>query len=308
MIALLLLEKIVSLFLILLLGVILVRSKLLRSEDSQVISTISMYIIMPCQVITAFMVDASPEVLEGLLLALVTAIGIHVVLIALSFPITRIFKLNGVEEVSVLYSNGGALVIPLVVALFGPEWVIYTTPFICVQLFLIWTHGVSVLRGENRPDIKKIVTNPNIIAIAIALFFFFTGIRLPGFVEDAVDSLSAMLGTVAMLVAGMLLGSMDMKKALSYKRLPLICFLRLVVLPLIMLVLVKLFRLETLLPDGFTIVLISLLAAMTPTAAMVTMMTQIYGGDAEYASAIQVVTTLCCLITMPLMVFLYQSI
>ena len=54
------------------------------------------------------------------------------------------------------------------------------------------------------------------------------------------------------------------------------------------------------------IVVVSLLATCTPSASTITQMAQIYGKDADYASAINVVTTLLCIFTMPLMVALYQ--
>ena len=50
----------------------------------------------------------------------------------------------------------------------------------------------------------------------------------------------------------------------------------------------------------------SSLAACAPSAATITQMAQVYGRDAEYSSAIYAVTTLLCIITMPLMVTLYQ--
>lgn len=52
--------------------------------------------------------------------------------------------------------------------------------------------------------------------------------------------------------------------------------------------------------------LVTLLATATPAAATITLLTQVYGKDAEYASAINVVTTLLCLVTIPIMVTLYQ--
>ena len=47
------------------------------------------------------------------------------------------------------------------------------------------------------------------------------------------------------------------------------------------------------------------LATMTPSASTITNMSVVYGRDADYASAINVTTTLLCIITMPLMVALY---
>ena len=59
-------------------------------------------------------------------------------------------------------------------------------------------------------------------------------------------------------------------------------------------------------PAGQTILLITLLATITPSASTITQMAQVYGKGADYASAINVATTLLCIVTMPLMVMVYQ--
>ena len=124
--------------------------------------------------------------------------------------------------------------------------------------------------------------------------------------QDAVDSISSMVGPMGMLILGMLIAEMDLKKLLSYHRLWWITLLRLVGIPLIGIVLLKYSGLAALVPEGRTILLVTLLAICTPSASTLTQMAQVYGKDADYASAINVVTTLLCIVTMPLMVALYQ--
>jgi predicted permease len=118
--------------------------------------------------------------------------------------------------------------------------------------------------------------------------------------------IAGMIGPVCMIVIGMLIGSLKWKQVLAFKRLPLVVFLRLVFFPLIMLAVCKFIGLHTSVNNGTTILLISLLAAITPSASTITQMSQIYDKNAEYASVINVVTTLLCIITMPVIVFLYQ--
>ena len=59
-------------------------------------------------------------------------------------------------------------------------------------------------------------------------------------------------------------------------------------------------------PKGETILLVSFLASITPSASAVTQMAQVYGREGEYAGSINVITTLLCIITMPLLLALYQ--
>lgn len=52
--------------------------------------------------------------------------------------------------------------------------------------------------------------------------------------------------------------------------------------------------------------MITLIACITPSASTITQMAQIYGQNADYASAINVITTILCIVTMPVLVLLYQ--
>ena len=247
MISLILAKKILSLFLVMALGIVLVRCGIGRSQDSKVLSMISLYLVMPCVIISSFQVEYQPEILNGLLLALAASALLHLVLIVVVGFLGKVLKLDGVEETSLIYSNAGNLIIPIVTAILGKEWVIYTSAFLSVQLFLLWSHAKTKLIAE-----------------------------------------------------------MDLKKLLSYHRLWWITLLRLVGIPLIGIVLLKYSSLAALVPEGRTILLVTLLAICTPSASTLTQMAQVYGKDADYASAINVVTTLLCIVTMPLMVALYQ--
>ena len=52
--------------------------------------------------------------------------------------------------------------------------------------------------------------------------------------------------------------------------------------------------------DAPKIMLIVFLAVITPSASTVTQMCQVYGHDSRYARAINVVTTLCAVVTLSL--------
>lgn len=306
MIAVLLIKKIVSLFIILFAGALLVRTKLVSPKESRILSLISLYLLVPCVILSSFQVDCTDEVRSGLLLATGAAVIIHILLIALNLIGRRALRLDPVEQTSIVYSNAGNLIIPLVTSIIGKEWVIYTSAFIAVQQALLWSHAKSVLCGERGFDLKKIVTNLNMISIFVGVILFFTGLRFPAPVEDAVESLGGMIGPVSMLVTGMLIGGMSFKKIVGYRRVCLVAALRLLAVPLLVLPLLKFSGLAGLTGNGRDVLLITFLATMTPSASTITSMALVYGKDADYASAINVVTTLFCIATMPVMVALYS--
>ena len=300
MISLILAEKIFSLFLIMFMGYAVVNWGLLHAEDSKTLSLISLYLISPCVIISAFQVQYTPDVLHGLLLALAAAVLLHVGIIVVVNLLGHALHLDAVEKASMIYSNAGNLIIPIVTAVLGKEWVIYSSAFLSVQLFLLWSHAKSMLCGEKSFELKKVLTNINMIAILAGAALFLLHIQLPAVIEDSLDMVGSAIGPISMIILGMLMAGMNFKKILGYRRLWLVTALRLAV------ALLKLSGLAHLVPDGQTILLVSLLATCTPSASTITQMAQIYGKDADYASAINVVTTLLCIFTMPLMVALYQ--
>lgn len=306
MISLLLIEQIAKLFLIMAMGFILVKTRLMKVEESKSLSMIVIYIIMPCVIINAFQVKYTESIRNGLILALVAAVLIHIVLIILAKVLENIFHLDAIEKASIMYSNAGNLIIPIVTSILGKEWVIYSSAFLSVQIILLWTHCRMLLCEERKIDLKKIILNINMITIFFGILLFVTRVQLPGILTETMESVSVMVGPASMIVTGMLIGNMNFKQIFAYKRIYLVTFLKMIVCPTVVLLLLKYSRIANILSNGKTILLISLLATITPSASTVTQMTQIYGKNAEYASIINVITTIVCIVTMPIMVWLYQ--
>lgn len=301
----LLLKQIVSLFLIIGMGILLVRSNLLTKADTKGISVTTLYLIIPCVIIHAFQVDFTPEVRDGLILSFVCATVMHIILLAGTALFGKLFHLDAVEKASIIYSNAGNLIIPIVTALFGPEWIIYSCGFMFVQILLLWSHGRMLLCGEKRLDLKKLLLNVNLISATIGLLLFSFRIQLPALIDDAMASVGSMIGPLSMIVTGILIGSMTLKQLMAYHRVILTSCLRLLILPALILLVIKLTGMESFHPEGHTIILIGFLAAIAPSASSITQMALVYGKDAEYASVINVVTTLACIVTMPVMVMVF---
>lgn len=306
MIPLLLLYKIIELFLIMLLGFILVKSKLIKAEDSLLLSKLSLYLFMPAVIINSFNITLTDEIMSGLALAFLAAIAIHIVLL----PVGRIYrKLSGAtsaEQASVVYSNAGNLIIPIVSYVLGDEWVIHSLAFLSVQIFFLWTHGIRLFNKSEKLDIKKILLNINIIAIVIGFIMMLSGLRLPKIIGAVTSSLGSMLGPVGMIIAGMLASRIDFKKVMKSGRIYIVTAMRMIVCPIIMLLLLKLGFGWTGTESADSVLLISFLASITPAASTVMQFAQISNSDADFAAAINIVTTIVCIITMPVFVALFQ--
>lgn len=308
MISIILAKKIISLFLIMLLGYVLVKVKILKSQDSRILSYLSLYAMMPCAILMAFQVKFTSDVQKGLLLSFIGAVFVYLIFFVAGACFRRLLHLDEVEYTSILYSNASSLIIPIVTSVLGTKWIIYTSGMVSIQIFLLWSHAKSSICGEKGFELKKLLSNINLIAIVVGIIFLLLGIQFPSVIEDSIESTGNMLGPISMLITGMLIANMDLKKIVTYKRVWKVTFLRLIIFPLLLIIFFRFSGLAAFTNGGKTILLITLLANATPTASTIMQMAQIYDKDAYYASAINVVSTVCCLITMPCIVFLYQSL
>ncbi len=307
MIVTILVHKIISLFLILFAGFFLVRFKFMDVAQSRGISEISLFLITPCVLITAFQIEYSDSLRDGLILGLIAAILVHIGLIALTYLFSRLFHFRNVEIASIIYTNAGNLIIPLVVSILGPEWVIYTCSFMAVQTVLMWTHGRAIVKGETSFNFVKIFLNINMLSIFCGFALFLLDIKIWSPLKDAMDSLGIMIGPCAMLVAGMLIGKMQLKDIISFKRLPLVILMRLLFLPsLMLLLLLGLGYFASDVPNAHAVLLVTLLATVAPSASTIVQMAQVYDSEPQYASAINVANTLTCIITIPIFVMFYE--
>lgn len=307
-ISILLMEQIAELFLMIFMGFLIVKTGLLKDDDSKVLSKIVLYLIIPCVIINAFQVDYTMDTVKGLLIALAASVMLQIILLIIISAFGKLLHLNEVEIASVYYSNSGNLIVPIVTFILGQEWVLYGCVFMSVQLVFLWTHCKKILSREPSYDWKKIILNINMISIFIGVILFFTRIRLPEIIGNTLSAVGSMIGPASMFVTGMLFAGMNLKQIFANKRVYFISFLRLIAVPLFSLILLKISHLASLSADGNQIMLIVFLAVITPSASTVTQMCQVYGNDSRYASAINVVTTLFSIITMPLMVMLFQMI
>ena len=306
-ISMLLMEQIVELFIMIFMGFAIVKAGIVKDEESKVLSKIVLYLIIPCVIINAFQVDYTAQTVKGLMIAFVASVILQIILLIIVAVMGKVLSLNEVEVASVYYSNSGNLIVPIVTFILGKEWVLYGCVFRSVQLVFLWTHCKKIISRERSYDWKKIVLNINMISIAVGVVLFFTRIRLPEVIDNTIGAVGNMIGPASMIVTGMLFAGMNLKQIFANKRVYFVSFLRMLVVPLIALILIKGSRLANLSADAPKIMLIVFLAVITPSASTVTQMCQVYGNDSQYASAINVVTTLSAIITMPVMVLLFEN-
>ncbi len=291
-----LINQVLSMFVMLSVGYVAYRTKLVTKEGVGDLSRVVMYIASPAVMMASFLqpFDGTHLVNAG------TCVVLSIIVIAICALVAQV-AYRGKEAISqfgVIFSNTGFVGIPLVQHILGEEYVFYVTVCIAVLTFLIWTYGVYLVCGSmEEVSLRKVFTNPAVVTLFIGFAFFLFSISLPEFIAGSLDTLGEVNTGLAMVVLGCYLAqtrlSLIAKDVRAYK----VSFLRLVAAPLLTLLVLWLIP-SSLVPSDIKMVV--LITFSTPVGAMVAMLSQKYGANYEYGAGIVSLSTLLSLVTMPL--------
>lgn len=297
---LIILTQIIKMLLLLLVGYACYRFGLIDQNGNKSMANLLLMVVNPILAITALQADYDPHLVSGLLASFAFAFAAHLIGIVLSETLIR--KTGNpdysIERFSAMYSNCGFMGIPLVQSILGAEGVLYLTAYVTVFNLLSWTHGMILMTGKaSWKDLKKGLLSPMILASTLGMILFFTQIRFPPLISDTLDYIAGMNTPLAMIIAGVSVAQTNLPDMLRNKKLYLVSFLKLLLMPSIVLILLLALR-------SYSVpACVILIAAACPAATTCTAFSLRFQKNYRYASEIYAFTTLSSLATIPLFVY-----
>lgn len=294
--------QVVIMSILIFVGFILTKTNVINEKGTRQMTDILLKVVTPCVLISAYQKDFSIDLAGGLLISALFAVIIHIVAILIA---TVIFKKEEslryrVSIFASVYSNCGFMAIPLLSATMGADGVFYGSAYLAVFTLFYWTHGICLYGGSiNEISLKNIITNPGIIGTVIAVVLFVFNIRLPYVLGESVKYFAGLNTPLAMVVMGSYLTQVSFNVAIKNKGMYAVSFLRLIVIPVIVVLIAKLFIGDDVIAKAI------LISAACPTAAVSTLLAAKYGLNTVYASEIVSITTILSIVTIPLILMLY---
>ncbi len=300
--------SVVILFALIFLGFFLGKGKVIRQESIPDLSNMVIKVTMPVTVFCSI-VDNEGDLDVG---ACGQMIVLSLVVYGISFVVTWLvikpFKIpdkeRGVWMFSGLISNVGFMGLPLAAAIFGAEGMIYMAIGTIFCNLLIFSVGVIMLtRGypiKGKLGLRQIVFNNITIAVIVGVFFLVLKIPVPAVIEQLLSYLGNITGGLAMLVTGLSMSRLAFREVFSDRKMLFLPVLRLLIIPLIAVLIVRLVPFDFNPIVAASIVLIAALPAPSGQA----MITEQYGTNTAGASRAIFLTTLFSVVTIPLMMML----
>ena len=294
-----------TMFLLILTGVLIKKLKIIDAAGRKMLSDLLIDVILPCNIVESFL--GGMVFPDGFARNCLLAVGLSAVIQLMSIYGSKLlFRKYPREQRSVLSygiicSNSSFVGLPVARLLFGDLGVIYTSMFQIPLRFTMWTAGLSLFTSVSRKDaFRKLVRHPCIIAVFAGLLLMAAPVSLPGFLDSAVASVSSCTVPVSMFVIGTILADAPIRSMFSKPVLWYTC-LRLVLYPLLLCVLLKPLHLDT------TLTNVCILMTGMPAGSTGSILADKYDCDAVFASQIAFASTLCSILTIPLLTLVMES-
>ncbi len=164
-----------------------------------------------------------------------------------------------------------------------------------------WTVGIFTLTGiKSFSETLRSIFSINLVAVAAALAVAFTGLTVPAPLDAAITSVGNLSVPFMLILVGAALYQCAGKIMEHRIDLLYLTVIRLLVLPVIMALLLKL------LPVSRDVYVVSLVVAAMPAASSSVLVAGQYGGSRNFAGQVIVVTTLLSLGSIPLILWLFM--
>ncbi len=297
----LVLGQMVVFFLMIFAGALARRYGIIIPHNQEQFSSLIVNISCPCLIISAAMHAGDPmsfsEVVEtytayAALLAMMCLVGFLLPLI-LRFR----GRLRGAVNLSFWFNNSLFMGLPLVQGVYGDNAVVYMTLFFIPVNLLFFIYGISSMSIHKRHgrELFRMLLNPGIIASLIACVLYFGDLTAPSLLLQAFTMIGSLTAPLSMMMIGASLKDIHMRHMLTDRKLLVYTFLKAVVLPIPLLLIMKLFVTNP------YILGCSLVIVAAPTGGMVAMVALLYNKVAyPLMTEIIALSTVISIATIPL--------
>lgn len=313
------LQQMVIIFILIGIGMVLFRRRLLSEEGSKQISGLIINVTNPALLICSALEDGPKASLRDLGIALAAYAAVFAVLIAAGFLLPYLLRVPGnfhyAYQMLTIFGNVGFIGIPLASAVLGSESLIFVSIFNLLFNLLVYTLGISLLqkaaRGQTREceavsvgqtvkalpqassgRLQKLV-NAGTISAAVTIFFYLGNFHVPVIISSALSYTGRATTLLSMLVLGVSVAQMAPREIFSHPKLYLFTLLRQILVPIGCMLLMRG------LIDNKLILNTMLLMAAVPAANMPLMLAKQMDMETEAISQGIILTTVLSLITVP---------
>lgn len=292
----------IVLFILMAVGYAAGKAKMLDAAGNKAISKLLVNFILPAMIISSMQRPFSVELREEAFQMLGLTFLSYALAFLLAWPFVKAIGALGGERGAhgfcAIFSNCAFMGFPVVEAILGKDALfqasIANIPFQLLA-FSVGPYMLAKTAGrEAKLRLGSFVT-PAAVSSVVGFCLFLGGVILPAPIGRSLSVLGDTVTPLSMILIGSIVSRMSFRAAVGKPRLYITSVYRLALFPFILYLVLR-----ALGCSGIVLSLSVILAAM-PAAANSAILAEAYGGDAETASSLVLVSTMLSLITIPIL-------
>lgn len=285
-------------------GFILAKLKIAKAEHGQILSCLLVYVFSPAMLFRTFAINFNKDYIKSNYSIMLVSLAILAVLVVISQIVPRLLTKHPykrkVYEYSMIIANYGYMGYPLTKALFGDMVLLNVMMFALPLSIYIFTYGLCRLTNTGL-NLKKLI-NPSMIAIALGMIYGISGLGLPNFANDFLNTAAAPMGIVAMLLAGIAVSEYKFSELLRYKANYFVAIWKVLIVPITLgFILIKLLNA----PD---LARIALMIYAIPCGLNTIVFPKLVGEDCSTGAALALISSILSVGTIPLCLYIFNLI
>ena len=306
---LILLKNLIFFFLVILIAYITRKKNKVSGNLQKDLSFLITNITTPCLVITSMAVKLTDKKIiyaKDALIASNIIFFISFICINIFLKFYKIKEPNRSQMMAGgILTNLGFLGFPLIYAMYGSNGLYIASIVNMVSNVFTYTLGLTIIKRNSEKQGKltarDLLNNTNIAAFC-GFIILLTGFNLPEILRIVFRELGNTTGVLSMIIIGLMLGETDIKSIFKEKHAYVMTIYRLILLPIFLIIL---FKLNLLRIDPFVEKICIILFSM-PVATIVGIFSTSYDVDPDFATKIVIMSTLFCIVSLPIILFLYN--
>ena len=292
-------------------GYLLVRGKLLTGKDSGLLSKLLTYVGMPALILSNTLnLEFTAEVTVSLIITAILGTAFLLATFFLSSLLVKDSesKKRGMLRFCMVFANNGFIGIPLAKAVF-PDNAALMTHLIVLNIVMnltMFTLGTYLVSGDKKSmNVKKALLTPVLLAFVAGIALNLVGVaKHVADVKTYVNYFSGIVTPLSMLVLGIKLAEVPMKKLFTSGRMYYVSTVRLVLFPVLCVALMLALQYVPFLGVNRDMILGFFIAFSMPTAGLASAFADQHKGDAENAVICTLGTTVLSCATIPVLYWL----
>ena len=236
----------ITIFCLMAAGFILTKLQILSADARKPLSNLLINFILPCNMITSFLMEFNQKILMDCLVILIVSICIQVFAVLTSkyfYPKTSDSKLP-VLRYGTIASNAGFMGNPIAQGLYGDQGLLYASIYLIPMRAVMWSFGVTCFTGAKGKGVfKKILTHPCIVAVFLGMIVMIFQLPLPKGIEQTIRYAGNANTALSMIIVGNILAEVKASEILD-KNAWWFCLVRLTIIPLFVLAACTLFGID----------------------------------------------------------------